>query len=97
MLVTRFKFKRSTDKGRFSWSAESDSERSGIAPGFYAAGKTLTDVKEFAALVRWCERTNLLERLSERYPDGWRGRVQAAWIVPRRVSLRHRTTLARGR
>jgi hypothetical protein len=26
-------------------------------------GKTLADVKEFAALVRWCERTGLLERI----------------------------------
>ena len=45
--------------------AESEIERPGFYRGFHAVGKTLTDVKEFAALVRLCERTNSLERLSE--------------------------------
>src|ERR1039458_322329 len=39
--------------------------RPGFYRGFTAVGKTLADVKEFAALVRWCERTGSLERLSE--------------------------------
>ena len=46
--------------------------------GFTAVGKTLADVKEFAALVRLCERTGTLERLSEMHPP-WEKRMQATW------------------
>lgn len=65
MLVKQFKFKRNSDKGGFRWTAESAVETVGSYRGFHAVGRTLGDVKEFAALVRWCERTGLLERLSE--------------------------------
>jgi hypothetical protein len=63
MLVREFKFKRNTDKGGFQWTAESEIERDGFYRGFTAVGRTITDVKEFAALVRWCERTGTLEDL----------------------------------
>jgi hypothetical protein len=36
-------------------------------------------VKEFAALVRWCERTGKLERLSEMHPKGFEKRMQTTW------------------
>ena len=62
MLVKQFKFKRNNDKGGFQWAAESEIQRPGFYRGFHAVGKTLSDVKEFAALVRWCERTGSLER-----------------------------------
>ena len=71
MLVKQFKFKRNNDKGGFQWTAESEIERPGFHRGFYAVGKTLADVKEFAALVRLCERTGSLERLSDMHPPGW--------------------------
>ena len=32
---------------------------------------TLADVKEFVALVRWCERTSKVEQLSEMHPPEW--------------------------
>jgi hypothetical protein len=57
MLVRQFKFKRNNDKGGFQWAAESEIEHPGFHRGFHAVGKTLADVKEFAALVRYCERT----------------------------------------
>ena len=65
MLVKQFKFRRSNEKSGFWWIAESAIERPGFYRGFCAVGRTLADVKEFAALVRQCERTSLLERLSE--------------------------------
>ena len=79
MLVKQFKFKRNNDKGGFQWSAESEIERPDFHRGFYAVGKTLADVKEFAALVRYCERTGSLERLSEMHPPGWEKRMQTTW------------------
>ena len=54
MLVRNFKFKRNHDRA-FRWTAQSEIERPGFYRGFTAVGKTLFDVKEFAALVRWCE------------------------------------------
>jgi hypothetical protein len=68
MLVKQFKFKRNNDKGGFQWTAESEIERPGFYRSFFAVGKTLADVNEFAALVRYCERTGSLERLSEMHP-----------------------------
>jgi hypothetical protein len=47
--------------------------------GFTAVGNTLADVKEFAALVRWCERTGSLERLSEMHPASFESRMQTTW------------------
>jgi hypothetical protein len=79
MLVKRFKFKRNTDRGGFPWTAESEMESPGFYRGFHAIGKTLADVKEFAALVRWCERTGSLELLSEMHPSGFDDRMQTAW------------------
>ena len=79
MLVRNFKFKRNTDKGGFRWTAESEIKRPGFYRGFTAVGKTLADVKEFAALVRRCERTGLLERLSEMHPPGFESRMQTTW------------------
>jgi len=79
MLVRKFKFKRNTDKGGFQWTAESEIEREGSCRVFTAVGKTLADVKEFAALVRWCERTGTLERLSEMHPPGFEKRAQTTW------------------
>jgi hypothetical protein len=79
MLVKQFKIKRNNDKGGFRWTAESEIERPGFHRGFYAVGKTLADVKEFAALVRLCERTGSLERLSEMHPHGWENRMQTTW------------------
>jgi hypothetical protein len=57
MLVRQFNFKRNNDKGGFQWTAESEIERPGFYNGFTAVGKTLADVRKFAALVRWCEQT----------------------------------------
>src|SRR6266567_3701610 len=79
MLVKTFKFKRNTDKGGFQWTAESTIEAPGFYRAFTAVGKTLADVKEFAALVRWCERTGSLERLSEMHPPGYERRLQTTW------------------
>src|SRR3984893_15004153 len=79
MLVKQFKFKRNRDNGRFQWIAESVAEAPGFYRGFTAVGKTLADVKEFATLVRWCERTGSLERLSEMHPSGFENRMQTTW------------------
>jgi hypothetical protein len=79
MLAKKFKFKRNLDKGGFAWTAESEIERPGMHRSFFAVGKTLADVKEFAALVRWCERTGTLEQLSEMHPPGHQGRMQTTW------------------
>ena len=79
MLVRRFKYKRNTDKGGFQWTAESQIETPGFYRGFHAVGKTLADVKEFAELVRWCERTGSLERLSEMHPSGFENRLVTTW------------------
>ena len=79
MLVRKFKLNRSTDKGGFQWTAESEIKRPGFYRGFHAVGKTLANVKEFAALVRWCERTGTLERLSEMHLPGWEKRMQTTW------------------
>ena len=81
MLVRQFKFKRNNDKGSFQWTAESEIERPGFYRGFTAVGKTLADVKEFAALVRWCERTGSLERLLEMHPPSFEGRMQTTWAA----------------
>jgi hypothetical protein len=70
MLVKQFKFKCNNDEGVFRWTAHSEIERPGFYRGFHAVGKTLADVKEFAALVRLCERTGSLERLSEMHSQG---------------------------
>jgi len=79
MLVKRFKFKRNNNQGGFQWTAESEIERPDFYRGFHAVGKTLSDVKEFAALVRYCERTGTLERLSEMHPSGFENRMQTTW------------------
>jgi len=79
MLVKQFKFKRNNDQGGFQWTAESEIERPGFYRGFTAVGRSLADVKEFAALVRWCERTGCLERLSEMHPSGFENRMQTTW------------------
>jgi hypothetical protein len=79
MLVGKFKFRRNHDKDSFPWTAESEFERSGIYRGFHAVGRTLFDVKEFAALVRWCERTGTLERLSAMHPPGFESRLRTTW------------------
>jgi hypothetical protein len=79
MLVRKFKFRRNNDKGGFQWTAHSEIERPGFYRGFTAVGRTLADVKEFAALVRLCERTGSLERLSEMHPPGWENRMQTTW------------------
>ena len=79
MLVKQFKFKRIHDKGGFQWMAQSEIETPGFYRGFTAVGKSLADVKEFAALVRLCERTGGLERLSEMHPPGFESRMQTTW------------------
>jgi hypothetical protein len=76
MHVKRFTFKRNNDKGGFQWTAHSEIEHPGFYRGFTVVGKTLADVKEFAALVQYCERTDTLEHLSEMYPPGFEGRMQ---------------------
>lgn len=79
MLVRRFKIKRNRDRGEFRWTAESEDERYGLRRSFTAVGRTLADVKEFANLVRRCERTGTLERLSEMHPKGFEERMQTTW------------------
>jgi hypothetical protein len=79
MLVKQFQFKRIHDGGGFQWMAQSEIEAPGFYRGFTAVGRTLSDVKEFAALVRWCERTGSLERLSEMHPPSFEGRLQTTW------------------
>ena len=79
MLVKQFKFKQTHYRGGFSWIATSEIEVPGFYRGFTGVGKTLADVKEFAELVRWCERTGCLERLSEMHPAGWESRMQTTW------------------
>jgi hypothetical protein len=59
----RFKFKRIRD-GEYGWIATSGYENAGRYRGFTAAGKALADVKRFAKIVRWCERTDKMEDLS---------------------------------
>ena len=79
MLVRQFKFKRNHDKGGFPWTAVSEIERPGFHRGFFAVGKTLADVKEFADIVRRLERTGLLERLAELHLPGSENRMQTTW------------------
>lgn len=81
MLVKRFTFKRNHDRGGYQWTARSEIEAPGSYRGFTAVGKTLPDVKELAALVRWCERTGSLEleRLSEIHPRGFEKPMQTTW------------------
>jgi hypothetical protein len=79
MLIRQFKFKRMWANREFGWFAESEMEKTGTYRGFCAAGKRLSDVKEFAALVRWCERTNSIAHLSEMHPKDYRGRWQSTW------------------
>lgn len=79
MLLKQFTFKRNNDQGGFQWTAESEIQRPGFYRGFHAVGKTLADVKEFAVLVRYCERTGKLERLSEMHPVGFETRMQTTW------------------
>ena len=79
MLVRQFKFKRNHDKGGFQWMAESEFERGEVYRGFHAFGKTLTDVKEFASIVRRCEQLGVLERLSARHPPNFERRMQTTW------------------
>jgi hypothetical protein len=79
MLVKRFTIKRNRDRGGFPWTAQSEVERPGFYRGFTAVGKSLADVREFAALVRWCERTGSLERLSQTHPPGFEKRMQTTW------------------
>ena len=62
-----------------NWTAESEIERPDIYRGFQAVGKTLIDVKEFAALVRWCSRTGVLEHLSAMHPLDFEKRMQTTW------------------
>jgi hypothetical protein len=63
-----FKFKRNHEKGEFPWVAVRQVERNGVCVTFTSTGKTLADVKEFAAQVRYAERCGKL--LSEiRPPD----------------------------
>jgi hypothetical protein len=91
MLVGKFKFRHTNDKGGFQWTAVSESERPGFYRGFTAVGKRLSDVKEFAALVRLCERRGLLERLAEMHPSAWKQRMQTTWggtWYPHRQPLR---------
>jgi hypothetical protein len=79
MLVKKCTFKRNTDKGGFNWTVESTIERPGFYRGFHAVGKTLADVKEFAALVRLCERTGKLDQLSEMHPPDFLRRMVTTW------------------
>jgi hypothetical protein len=79
MLVKRFTFKRIRDRGGYRWIAESNIDRPDLHRGFTAVGRTLSDVKEFASLVRWCQRTGTLERLSEMHPPGHERRMQTTW------------------
>jgi hypothetical protein len=76
-LLTEFVDGRTHDKGGVQWIADSEIERTGFYRGFTAIGKNL--LNEFAALVRWCERTGLLDRLSEMHPHGWQKRMQTTW------------------
>ena len=76
MLVKKLKFRRNSDQGGFHWRPNPRSSAPASIRGFTAVGKTLADVKEFAALVRWCERTGTLERLSEMHPDSFEKRMQ---------------------
>jgi len=62
-LIPQFKFGRLRDRGGSDWIAVSELERDGRYRGFCAVGRTLADVKRFAALVRWCERTGKIEDL----------------------------------
>jgi hypothetical protein len=75
MLVRRFQFRRTREKSAFRWIAESRLEAGDLCRTFSATGRNLSDVKEFAALVRWCERTGTLRRL-------WRGGLIERTIPP---------------
>ena len=71
--------KRSNENGTFPWTAESRIERPGLYRGFLAVGRTRQDVKEFADLVRWCERPGKLEQLSQMHPEDFDSRMQTTW------------------
>ncbi len=79
MLVKKFQVKRLKDPGPYRWVAESEISRPGFYRGFTGVGKSLSDVKEFAELVRWCERTGKLECLAEMHPPHFRDRLQTTW------------------
>ncbi|MGO9258354.1 MAG: hypothetical protein ACLQU1_18855 [Bryobacteraceae bacterium] len=53
------------------WTPKSEIERPGFDRAFTAVGKTLADVKEFAALVRWCGRTGKLEQMYPKAKYRW--------------------------
>jgi len=63
MLVPQFRFKKVQD-GKYSWIAESEYRNGDRYRGFTGVGKTLADVKRFAQIVRWCERTGKIDDLS---------------------------------
>ena len=79
MLVRQFQFARHRDRGGFCWMATCRIERPGFYRGITAVGKTLADVRTFAARLRWCERTGTLERLSEMLPPGFETRLATTW------------------
>jgi hypothetical protein len=63
ILITQFKFKRIRD-GNYNWTAESEYRNRDRYRTFLGIGKTLADVKRFAEIVRWCERTSKIDDLS---------------------------------
>jgi hypothetical protein len=80
MLVKRFKIRRNFNKGGFGWLAESEMQSvDGHYRGFTAVGRTLADVKVFVDLVRLCQRTGKLERLSEKHPSDFEKTLQTTW------------------
>jgi len=80
MLIPKFKFRRVHDRGGFEWVAESEFERNGHYRGFCGVGRTLADVKRFATLVRWCERTGKIEDLGWQVVDLERETgIQTTW------------------
>jgi hypothetical protein len=79
MLVPQFKFKRCHD-GEFNWTAESDYENLGRHRSFFAIGRTLSDVKRFADIVRRLERTGKIEDLgSQLVPLEEETGIQTTW------------------
>ena len=63
MLIPRFKLRRRRDLGRCESGCGIRVYLSRADRGFCTVWRTLADVKQFAALVKWCERTGKIEDL----------------------------------
>lgn len=68
-----FKIKRNHEKGRLPWIAVREVERDGVRLASTSSHKSLSEAKEFVALMRYAERTG--RRLSTLHPPDFKSRM----------------------